>query len=155
MKLSTGEITSLDFSNLAGIKNDPLKKLRSSAADWHVAHGADREKIEQELEAESIRSVRVEGIKWNNAGTVAAMQLHSVDNKDRWLVTLDPLKPKPTLQHRLTDERWINQAHNDYGWMPDNQTLWFLSEQSGYSHLYLKNLSERRAQQLTSGNYID
>ena len=48
VKLSTGEITSLDFSNLAGIKNDPLKKLRSSAADWHVAHGADREKIEQE-----------------------------------------------------------------------------------------------------------
>ena len=154
VKLSTGEITSLDFSNLAGIKNDPLKKLRSSAADWHVAHGADREKIEQELEAESIRSVRVEGIKWNNAGTVAAMQLHSVDNKDRWLVTLDPLKPKPTLQHRLTDDRWINQAHNDYGWMPDNQTLWFLSEQSGYSHLYLKNLSERRAQQVTSGNYM-
>ena len=154
VKLSTGEITSLDFSNLAGIKNDPLKKLRSSAADWHVAHGADREKIEQELEAESIRSVRVEGIKWNNAGTVAAMQLHSVDNKDRWLVTLDPLKPKPTLQHRLTDERWINQAHNDYGWMPDNQTLWFLSEQSGYSHLYLKNLNERRVQQVTSGNYM-
>ena len=70
------------------------------------------------------------------------------------MVTLDPLKPKLTLQHRLTDERWINYVHNDYGWMPDNQTLWFLSEQSGYSHLYLKNLTQRRAQQLTSGNYI-
>ena len=39
-------------------------------------------------------------------------------------------------QHRLTDPAWINWNFNDFGWTPDN-ALWFLSEQTGYSHLYL------------------
>ncbi len=154
VKLATGEITPLDLSSLSGIKNDPLKKLRASAVDWHVARGADRVKMAKKLQAEPIRSIIAEGIKWNNAGTVAAIQLHSIDNKDRWLITIDPRKPKVTLQHRLTDERWINYAYNDFGWMPDNQRLWFLSEQTGYSHLYLKKLDKRRAQPVTRGDYI-
>lgn len=154
VNLSTGEITSIDLSKLPGIKKDPLKKLRTSALEWHLARGADRKKIEESLKAPAVRSIRVERVIWNDPGTIVALQLHSIDNKDRWLVTVDPKTSGVTLQHRLTDDRWINYAHNDLGWMKDSRTLWFLSEQTGFSHLFLKSLDKRRAQQLTRGRFI-
>jgi len=154
VNLSTGEVTELDLSKLTGINKDPLVSLRKTALDWHVSQGANRTKIEAELEAPAHREFRVEGVIWNSPGTTVAVQLHSVDNKDRWLVTIDPEQPTVMLQHRLTDERWINYAHNDFGWMKDARTLWFLSEQSGYSHLFLKSIDKRRPQQLTKGQFI-
>lgn len=39
-------------------------------------------------------------------------------------------------RHRLSDSAWINWDFNDFGWLPDNRTLWLLSEESGYSQLY-------------------
>ena len=51
----------------------------------------------------------------------------------------------------LHDEAWINYDFNNFGWAYDNQ-LYFLSEQSGYSHLYLKPL-KGEAKKLTSGSF--
>ena len=69
------------------------------------------------------------------------MQLRSRDNKDRWIATFDTATAKLTPRHRQTDPAWINWDFNDMDWLPDHETLWFLSEESGYSRLYL--LSDR------------
>src|SRR5690606_4037087 len=41
------------------------------------------------------------------------------------------------------------------GWMPDNRTLWYLSEESGWSHLYTLDTGAAgaRPRQLTSGRW--
>jgi dipeptidyl aminopeptidase/acylaminoacyl peptidase len=82
-------------------------------------------------------------VHWTDDGARVALMLRAVDNKDRWIATLDlggASLAGATLAtaHRLTDPAWINWNFNDFGWMPDNRTLWWLSEGEGYSHLYAR-----------------
>ena len=151
---TTAELTAVALDTLPGIDRDPLRALRRTALDWHVERGADREAVAKQLEAPEQRSVQFEQLHWNDDGSIAALQIHSIDNKDRWIATLpmggDALQP----QHRLTDSAWINYFYNDMGWVPGSDTLWFLSEESGYSHLYAKALDERRARALTAGTFV-
>lgn len=154
LDLVAGTFATVDQSSLPGIDDDPLADLRESALDWHVERGADPEEVEDALEAPEQRPLTVETIHWNSDGSQAALQLHSADNKDRWLVTLHPPDGELRLQHRLTDDGWINWDYNQFGWMPDDRTLWYLSEESGWSHLYTKRIDERRPTQLTRGEFI-
>lgn len=152
LDLSKHTQTTLDLARLPGSKDDPLQRLRKTALDWHVKKGADREQVSKALEAPAIRPLTVEGIAWSDDGGEVALQLHSTDNKDRWLATIDFADRKFVTQHRLTDPAWINWSFNEFGWLPDSHTLWYLSEESGYSHLYVKPVNSRR-RQLTEGGY--
>ncbi len=38
-------------------------------------------------------------------------------------------------------------------WLPDNKTIYFVSERDGYSHLYTMNANGGEAKQLTKGAY--
>ncbi len=61
---------------------------------------------------------------------------------------------RPTLSplERQSDPAWLGWRFDDFGWMRDGATLWFLSEESGWSHLYLRPLGgARRA--LTGGPF--
>ncbi|MGY0561561.1 S9 family peptidase [Luteimonas sp. A277] len=132
----------LDLDSLPGISDDPLADLRAAA-------GKDPLK--------GPRPVRLEGfggnsMRWNADSTQAALMLHSVDNKDRWLAVLDPSSSKLDTRHRLSDPQgWINWGFNEFDWMPDNRSLWFVSEHSGHAHLYLAANGRPRA--LTSGQW--
>jgi hypothetical protein len=77
-----------------------------------------------------------ERVRWSSNGAQAAVMLRAIDNKDRWIATVDLAAAKLKPVHRLTDAAWVNWDNNDFGWLPDNRTLWYLSEESGYSHLY-------------------
>ncbi len=81
-----------------------------------------------------------------------AIQCLSTDNKDRWIAavgldaeTAGTLTP---LEH-MTDEAWINMGFGQVGWLRDNSTLWFLSEETGYSHLFLRHVPDGARRQLT------
>lgn len=78
--------------------------------------------------------------------------LEAWDNKDRWLATVNFENPSLVSQHRLHDDAWINWTFNEFGWLNQSNSLFYLSEESGYSHLYIKPLSGK-ARQLTSGKY--
>ena len=41
----------------------------------------------------------------------------------------------------MTDAAWIDRSFNEFGWLNDNRTLWYESEESGYAHLYTKSLN--------------
>ena len=64
-----------------------------------------------------------------------------------------PPARKLQARHRLDRPAWINWDFNDFGWMPDDRTLWFLSEQSGYSHLYTSATATAQPRALTSGKW--
>ncbi len=144
----------IDYTSLPGFDSDPLADLKKSAVEWYVRQGADRDEVEKTVKAPDERPLTVERIEWNREGTLAAVQLRAIDNKDRWLVTIDPQDGDLQTQHRLTDQAWINWDHNEFGWTNDGGALWYLSEESGFSHLYLKSTDARRARQLTSGRFV-
>ncbi len=90
-------------------------------------------------------------IKWNADGSQVALMLEAWDNKTRWLTTVDFSGQKLVSQHKLHDDAWINWSFNEFGWV-GNDALYYLSEETGYSHLYHKVLNQQ-AKQLTSGKY--
>ena len=133
-----GKPRELKLDVLPGIADDPLAGLRKAAKQEPLKGN---------------RAVRLEdAVQWSADGRLAALMLHAADNKDRWLAVLDPSDATLRVRHRLTDPAWINWVYNDFGWMPDDRTLWLLSEQSGFSHLYLAG-ERGNARALTSGTW--
>jgi dipeptidyl aminopeptidase/acylaminoacyl peptidase len=104
-------------------------------------------------ELKTDKPVRFDAIEWSDDGTNAALMARALDNKDRWIATVDFAKEGALrVVHRLTDPAWINWNFNEFGWLPDNRTLWLLSEESGYSHLYTL-APGGKARALTSGRW--
>jgi dipeptidyl aminopeptidase/acylaminoacyl peptidase len=141
---------------LPGIKDDPLKAIRArTVAALEKAGKTDQAKA---LKAPEVRPLTVfsadngGGIVWSDDGSQAAVQLRAIDNKDRWIASVDFGKHALVTQQRLTDNAWINWNFNDFGWLRNSHTLWYLSEQSGFSQLYSKPL-DGKAKALTSGHY--
>jgi dipeptidyl aminopeptidase/acylaminoacyl peptidase len=91
-------------------------------------------------------------IQWHENGKQVAVLLEAWDNKDRWLTTVNLMENKLENQHRLHDDAWINWSFNEFGWLKGDNTLYYLSEETGYSHLYSKNLTGK-AKQLTRGQF--
>lgn len=138
----------LDFGTLPGIDIDPLAALRTAAKQDPLKDGRPA-RIETDGDGSG------PAIHWSGNGRQVAVLVRAVDNKDRWLATVDLAGKTLEAQHRLTDPAWINWGFNDFGWLPGAggaaDTLWFLSEHTGYSHLYLAADAKPRA--LTSGQW--
>ncbi len=105
------------------------------------------------------RPVQMGGPYWNEAGTSAVVDIRSQDNKDRWIMQLNPENGKLTLLDRQRDEAWIGGPGiggagfgNVIGWI-NNDQLYFQSEATGYSHLYSYDLKSNTKKALTEGKY--
>ena len=91
-------------------------------------------------------------------GAVAVASVRSSDNKDRWLVRLDPATGKATVLDHLHDDAWVREGFgpgpSSYGWLPDSHRLWFTSERTGWMHLYVIDAETGgEARALTSGEW--
>lgn len=143
----------LDLTQLPGIKQDPLATLRKSAVKWALAQGVDKKKAEASVKAPKVRPVTLWGLAWSDDGRQLALEVHATDNKDRWIASVDFSNFGLVTQNRLSDTAWINWDFNDFGWLHDNRTLWYLSEQSNYSHIYLTSVDSSHTRKLTSGSF--
>ncbi|MEJ5208543.1 S9 family peptidase [Denitratimonas sp. CY0512] len=133
--LASRSQTALPFDPLPGIDADPLAELRKAAGKDALS---------------GQRLVRIDAIRFAADGSRAAVMLRATDNKDRWIASVEAGKTALKPLHRLTDPGWINWNFNDFGWLPDNRTLWLLSEESGHSHLYTV-AANGKARALTKG----
>jgi len=105
------------------------------------------------------RKVSISGPFWNLDGSVAVVTVNALDNKDRWIMKLDQATGKLSPLDRQRDEAWIGGpgiggsfGGGNIGWI-DNNTLYFQSESSGYSHIYSLDMNSGSKKQLTSGKY--
>lgn len=106
------------------------------------------------------RKVVVNGPLWSENSLYAVVIIKSLDNKDRWIMKLDPEQMTLKLLDRQRDEAWIggpgiggySMMGGDLGWI-DNETIYYQSEATGYSHLYKQNVVTGTKTTLTSGNY--
>lgn len=105
----------------------------------------------------SERSVNFQTPIWSEDGKNVIVTAYSLDNKDRWIFSLDASNGKLKLIDRQRDEAWIGgpgiDGYNEnIGWI-DNSLVYFQSEALGFSHLYTYNLSTNKKQQITTGNW--
>jgi dipeptidyl aminopeptidase/acylaminoacyl peptidase len=105
----------------------------------------------------TLRKLWISEVYWNESNDLAIVDIRSVDNKDRWIMSLDPSTAKLTLINRQRDEAWVGGPGNssyraNAGWINDH-AFYFQSEQTGYSHLYTYDLNTKTTTALTKGNY--
>ncbi len=106
------------------------------------------------------KEVIIHGPLYNdqNQGLVV---VRSLDNKDRWIMLLDPESGKLTSLDWQHDEAWIggpgisgwNFFMGNAGWFPDQKSVWFQSEATGFSHLYVANIETGEKKALTKGKF--
>lgn len=98
---------------------------------------------------------------YNKDGSYAVSEIRSLDNKDRWLVKINLEKGNFEEIDYQHDEAWIagpgipsyEYSRGTLDFLGDNETIYFQSEATGYSHLYTYNLKTKKKQQLTKGNW--
>lgn len=135
--------TELSIDGLPGINTDPLAALRKAA-------GKEPSKGPRDVRIETDGDGSGPAIHWSDDSRHVALLVRAVDNKDRWIASVDLAKTALQVRHHLHDDAWINWNFNDFGWLPDGG-LWLLSEQSGFSQLYLADGGAGRP--LTSGRW--
>ncbi|WP_337843370.1 prolyl oligopeptidase family serine peptidase [Rheinheimera sp.] len=151
VELATGEVTELKYDSLPGFDEDVLASVKAENAK------AEGKKYESKKAPRAISllndwSWANRAIQWHPNGEQVAVMLKAWDNKDRWLATVDFATKKLVSQHRLHDDAWVNYSFNDFGWLHNETSLYYLSEESGYAHLYVKALNGK-AKKLTAGTF--
>ena len=139
------------LDSLPGLTDDPLADLRAKSeyTKGPATPGGDAAATAPKP---SPRAVRFDTARWSDDGTALAVQLFSHDSKDRWLLTVAPTDGAAATIHRQTDPAWLGWSFTSFGWMRDGKALWYLSEESGFSHLYVQAIGgARRA--LTQGPF--
>ncbi len=109
---------------------------------------------------EKPRSVIYHGVFYSRDGSKALMDIRAMDNKDRWLMSLDLKTGQLTLLDRQHDDAWIggpgvggwDYYPGNLGWI-NNQTFYYQSEKTGFSHLYLMNINTKKITPLTEGKF--
>jgi dipeptidyl aminopeptidase/acylaminoacyl peptidase len=132
----------IDFSALTAIRKKP-------------AYLNDTAKYDKD------RNIIMHPLVFNDAKNTALCDIRSYDNKDLWIVLIDLTSGKYTEIDHQYDEAWIggpgigswNEESGTLGWLKDNETVYFQSEVSGYSHLYTYSTTTKKRTQLTSGNW--
>lgn len=114
---------------------------------------------EREVKKEN-REVFLNGPIFSPDGSRAIIQATSFDNKDRWITELDLSTGDLITLDRQRDEAWIagpgigrSFSPGTMGWLPDSKHIYFQSEESEYSHLYLLEVETGEKTALTSGEY--
>ena len=70
-------------------------------------------------------------------GRYAVASVRSADNKDRWIVTIDPVTGDTRVLHHEHDDAWVRDMGtgsygvSNFGFLPDGRTVFFTSERHG------------------------
>ncbi len=96
---------------------------------------------------------------WSPKATHVIVDIRAQDYKDRWIMLLNPATGKLSLLDRQHDDAWLGGpgvgggfGGSNEGWIDEN-TFWYQSEQTGYSHLYTIDVTTGKKKALTSGNF--
>jgi len=151
LNLAEHKAQKLSYTTLPGYNEDVLASVKRENA---LVKG---EKYQENRLPRVIRLIddwrwSQSAIQWNTQGDKVAIMVASADNKDRWLTTVNVADAQLLTQHRLHDDAWVNYQFNSFGWLHKNDSLYYLSEQTGYGHLYLKPYLGK-AKALTQGKF--
>jgi dipeptidyl aminopeptidase/acylaminoacyl peptidase len=97
---------------------------------------------------------------WAKTGHQLLTTLRSTNNKDQWLLSFDAETGAKRVMSHEHDDAWVLNDDTapslsllEYGFFDEGRKIWFVSEQSGFRHLYAVPLEGGPAQALTAGRY--
>jgi dipeptidyl aminopeptidase/acylaminoacyl peptidase len=102
------------------------------------------------------KDVQMSAPVWSEDGSKAVISARSADNKDRWILALDPATGKTRILANIHDDAWVSGPQgttNVLGWMQNDREVYFVSEKSGYSHLYAVAFDGGEPRALTTGKW--
>ncbi len=146
--LNKKESIKFDPSILTDVKKRPL-------------YFKDYEKKEFKEESEEPKQVIYHNLQFSKDSKKLLFEVKSFDNKDRWIVVYDLEKKKYKEISHQHDEAWIGgpgvvgwtTVGGNIGWFDDSDRIYYQSEESGFSHLYVYSLEKEKAKQLTKGDF--
>jgi dipeptidyl aminopeptidase/acylaminoacyl peptidase len=98
--------------------------------------------------------VQLAQLQWSEDGKNAVLMARAADNKDRWVMLLDPATGKTKVLATVHDDAWVDgPGAGTLGWLPDNTHVYFESERDGFAHLYSVSIAGGEPAQLTSGSF--
>ena len=104
--------------------------------------------------ADAVRDVQLSQPLWSDDGTKAVLLARAADNKDRWILALDEATGKTRVVVEDHDDAWLDgPGANTLGWMKNDREIYFQSERTGYSHLYVAPFEGGEPKALTSGKW--
>ncbi|MBI6120447.1 S9 family peptidase [Salegentibacter maritimus] len=138
-------VYTLNTSELPGITDLPDYVKDYPDKDW------------EETEREVVPTT----VYFSENGEHAVVNIRSKDNKDRWIAKINLETGALNTLDRQRDEAWIAGPGIGYtfyggeemGWLPDNKHIYFQSEETGYSHLYLLDVTSGNKKALTQGDF--
>lgn len=162
-KVGTSSFSSGDL-NIYDIKRDTIYKVKTDdipgltdLPDYVSDYPAKKTDKSKKTDKPLKRAVSISNLIWTDDGNLAAVDISSDDNKDRWIMLLDIKNGGLKLLDRQHNNAWIGGPGIGYGgsvgWLSDNKTLFFQSEDTGFSHMYTLDVISGTKKALTSGNY--
>lgn len=99
------------------------------------------------------RDVSVVNYSWSPGGSHVILNIWAKDNKDRWVALWNKQNNVLELISRQHDDAWIGgPGMYNLGWI-DEDHIWYQSELTGYSHIYIADVNTKQSKALTSGKY--
>lgn len=160
-KVSTANLLKTKFG-IYSVAKDTVYYVNFSA----LSHIQDTPKYYESYDnlknkAKEDRVITTQAPVYNEDGSLAIVDIRSQDNKDRWLVSLNLENGTFKEIEHQHDDAWIagpgipsySFDSGVLGFLADNETIYFQSEATGYSHLYSYNVKLNKKTQLTSGNW--
>ncbi len=148
-----------------GLKPLPDQDLTRGQTPPQAVEGAGKESEQQTEKAPPPRAVEGSDPKkerevslrmpvWSDDGKRAFVFIRSADNKDAWVMAFDPSVARGHTIATMHDDAWIRfDPANAHGWLGDNQTIFFPSEESGFMHLYEVAYDGGAPRAITSGRW--
>jgi dipeptidyl aminopeptidase/acylaminoacyl peptidase len=117
------------------------KKVAATAEKTETKEAADRD-------------VEMEDLFWSDDGTKAVLPVRAADNKDSWLLAFDPATANGRVISHEHDPAWVQWlSEGSAGFVPNSGNVWFISERSGWLHLYTVPFEGGEPRAITSGQY--
>ena len=98
-------------------------------------------------------------LRYSASGQQAMVDIRSLDNKDRWISAIDLKSGTLQLIDHQHDEAWIGGpgigsrfGGGNQGWIAEDR-YWYQSEKTGYSHVYVYDMKNKRTAAVTEGKY--
>ncbi len=89
--------------------------------------------------------------KWSDDSRHLLLVTEAANFKSQDILIIDLNTGKSHSVYHQTDDRWVESA--DAGWDPASKHIWFVSDQSGFQHLYSVALDGANLRQITRGNW--
>jgi dipeptidyl aminopeptidase/acylaminoacyl peptidase len=152
--VETGETKNVDHGQRVAApagSNTTEQTQRSDSTQGQARGQAERP---PRLQQPRDRDVQLAQLQWSEHGKNAVLMARAADNKDRWVMSLDPGTGKTKVLATIHDDAWVDgPGANTLGWLPDNNHVYFESERDGWSHLYSVSINGGEPIQLTSGQF--